>query len=115
MTSVHAAPAWRAAIAVAWPWVPDEYAMTPRAISSGVSEKTMFAAPRILNAPPVCRFSHLKTAEVPDSESKVRDVRTGVRRAIGAMRAAASSMLGRVGARDIEVMLPYCHILVPIK
>ena len=38
-----------------------------------------FAAPRILNAPPRWKFSHLKNTLAPASESKVREVNTGVR------------------------------------
>src|SRR5438552_9156232 len=70
--------------------------MSPLARSASESEKTRFAAPRILNAPPFCRFSHLKKALTPDSASKVLDVRTGVLWAIARMRAAASRTIARV-------------------
>src|SRR5271166_4693670 len=55
-------------------------------------EKMKFEAPRILNAPPRWKFSHLKNAWIPARESKVRDVNTGVRCAIGRMRSAAARM-----------------------
>src|SRR5580698_10245395 len=51
-----------------------------------------FDAPRILNAPPVCRFSHLKNASIPAAASKPREVITGVHLAMGRMREMASRM-----------------------
>src|SRR5260370_12087596 len=59
-------------------------------------EKMRFAAPRILNAPPFWKFSHLKNAFTPDSASKACEVRTGVRRAMGRIRSAASRIMGGV-------------------
>ncbi len=87
---VQAAPTWRAASAVACAWFPEEYATTAFGLSS---EKTRFDAPRILNAPPVCRFSHLKKVRTPDAESNDREVSTGVRCAMGRMRTAASRIM----------------------
>src|SRR6185503_6413009 len=55
-----------------------------------------FAAPRILNAPPFCMFSHLKNTFAPASRSKLCEFRTGVRRAIGFMRWAAARMSSSV-------------------
>src|SRR5579864_5008805 len=51
-----------------------------------------FEAPRILKAPPRWKFSHLKNACTPASESKVRELKTGVLCAIGRMRSAAARM-----------------------
>src|ERR1017187_1561955 len=62
----------------------------PRATASGVSERIRLAAPRILKAPPRCRFSHLKKAWVPAAESKPAEVITGVLRARGRIRSAAA-------------------------
>src|SRR5262249_41029075 len=70
-------------------WLPDENATTPFFFSSSVIEKTKLAAPRILNAPPVWKFSHLKNASTPEAALNPREVNTGVLRAIGAIRAAA--------------------------
>jgi len=46
-------------------------------------------APRILNAPPRWKFSHLKNALSPAAWSNKREVSTGVRWAIGLIRLAA--------------------------
>jgi hypothetical protein len=76
--------------------LPDENATTPFGSLSFGIEKTKFDAPRILNAPPVWRFSHLKYAATPEALSKLRDVITGVRLAIGLMRSAAFAMSAKV-------------------
>src|SRR5579862_2825417 len=55
-----------------------------------------FDAPRILNAPPFWKFSHLKNAETPAAASKLAEVITGVRFAIGWMRSAALRMSSKV-------------------
>src|SRR5579872_904608 len=55
-----------------------------------------FVAPRILNAPPFCMFSHLKKTFAPASRSKLCEFKTGVRRAIGFMRWAAVRMSSMV-------------------
>src|SRR5579872_719709 len=55
-----------------------------------------FAAPRILNAPPFCMFSHLKYVATPASRSKLCEFKTGVRRAMGRIRSAASRMSSTV-------------------
>src|SRR5882724_12605067 len=75
--------------------------MSPLARSAWESEKTRLAAPRILNAPPFCRFSHLKNALTPDAASKVLEVRTGVFWAMGRMRAAASRTIASVTFKGI--------------
>jgi len=49
-----------------------------------------FDAPRILKAPPVWKFSHLKNASTPASALKVREVITGVRLAMERMRTEAA-------------------------
>src|SRR5438477_7355773 len=59
-------------------------------------EYTKFDAPRILNAPPVWKFSHLKNAVTLASASKPRECMTGVRLAIGRMRSEASRMSSKV-------------------
>src|SRR5689334_13818328 len=62
-----------------------------------------FAAPRILNAPPFCMFSHLKKTFAPASRSKLYECSTGVRRAIGFMRSAAARMSSMVTGAAIVV------------
>jgi len=49
-----------------------------------------FDAPRILNAPPVWRFSHLKNASIPAAALNPRELITGVHLAMGRMRKLAS-------------------------
>src|SRR6185312_6314874 len=53
-------------------------------------------APRNLNAPPRCRFSHLKKSSPLAFASAVREVITGVRCAMPSMRCAAASMSSKV-------------------
>src|SRR6266404_2391559 len=96
ITSVAGMPRNCAAIATACAWFPEECATTPGpSLSSGI-ESTKFEAPRILNAPPVWRFSHLKNADTPASVSKLREVMTGVRFAMGRIRSAAHRMSANV-------------------
>src|SRR5271168_2269689 len=90
ITRVAAIPQYCAAMATACAWLPEENATTPRFRSSEERLKIKFAAPRILNAPPVCRFSHLKNPVSPDALSKLDDVITGVLFTMGAIRTAAS-------------------------
>jgi len=54
-------------------------------------------APRILNEPVFCRFSHLKKSRAPAMAFRDADVRTGVRWILGAMRACAARMVSHVG------------------
>src|ERR1700735_335953 len=61
--------------------------------------------PGILNAPPVCRFSHLKKTRIRAASSKSGDVSTGVRLASGRMRTAAARILAGVTCSHI---LDYC-------
>ena len=67
-----------------------------------------FAAPRNLNAPPFCMFSHLKKVVTPASRSKLCEFMTGVRRAIDRIRSAAARMssmvtvVSRVGDRKFQ-------------
>jgi len=101
MTIVAAAPTCFAAIAVACAWFPEEKATTPARSAASGSPRIRFAAPRILNAPPRCRFSHLKNTRVPARASNPAEVITGVRRASGAIRPAAARTSSGVIARSI--------------
>ena len=64
-------PRIRAASASAWAWLPEEWVATPREASSSESESTALHAPRNLNAPTFCRFSHLKNRLAPVISSSV--------------------------------------------
>ena len=44
-------PAWRAAHATAWPWLPALAAITPASRSASERNASRFTAPRTLNAP----------------------------------------------------------------
>src|SRR6185295_129395 len=59
-------------------------------------ENTKLAAPRILNAPPVWKFSHLKNAVTPASASNPWERITGVRFAIFRMRSLAARISSKV-------------------
>src|ERR1019366_1912346 len=80
-------------------------ATTPRASDSVESDSTRLAAPRILKAPPRCRFSHLKKTRVPASASNPAEVNTGVRRANGRIRTAAARTSSAWMARGIPLSL----------
>ena len=69
----------------------------PRATSCSVRERIALDAPRILNEPVFCRFSHLKKSRAPAMAFRDADVRTGVRWILGAMRACAAKMASHVG------------------
>ena len=51
ITTLAEQPTWRAAKATAMAWLPALTAVTPRAISSGVSARALSSAPRALNVP----------------------------------------------------------------
>src|SRR4051794_159467 len=72
-----------------------------RGVRAGSSCRSTFIAPRSLNAPPVCRFSHLKKTSQPVRASKAAERMTGVRRMCGAMRAAAATTSPNTGMRGL--------------
>src|SRR4051794_21105829 len=80
-----------AASEIACAWLPDENATTPARRCRSSNRESALNAPRNLNAPMRWKFSHLKKSVAPVSASAVRDVRTGVRCACPAMRAAAAA------------------------
>jgi hypothetical protein len=69
----------------------------PRAACSSVRERIAFDAPRILNEPVFCMFSHLKKSCAPVMTFKDADVRTGVRWILVEMRACAARIASQVG------------------
>ena len=64
ITITAGAPSVFAASATAWPWLPDEYVITPRRRLSAGNCAIMLNAPRILKAPIGWRFSHFRKREV---------------------------------------------------
>ena len=104
MTTVAGIERRRAARARAAPWLPEEWVQTPP-VPDGASEpaieSTALLAPRNLNAPARCRFSHLKATSAPTSRSISRLVTTGVRRTCGAIRRAAASTSAKPGTSRV--------------
>jgi hypothetical protein len=85
-------PSSRAANAMACAWLPDENATTPARRWLSVKRDKALKAPRNLNAPMRCRFSHLKNSSAPSSSLAVRELTTGVRWAWpSSVRAAAAT------------------------
>jgi hypothetical protein len=95
----QATPRARAAAATPWAWLPAEAQTTPAAQPASPSAASFAAAPRTLKDPVRWRFSALRTTSPPARSEKVRDERTGVRRAIVSTtgRAATMSSLVTVG------------------
>ena len=81
-----------AASAMAWAWFPDEKVNTPARRCSSVKRASALQAPRNLKAPARWKFSHLKNSCALVRALAVREVSTGVRCAMPAMRAAAAWM-----------------------
>ena len=79
MTITLGMPRMRAASAVAWAWLPEENAITPRSRCAGLNFASALKAPRNLKAPMRWKFSALKKIRAPVRSSAVREVSTGVR------------------------------------
>src|SRR3954471_8443930 len=90
-------PASRAAHATAWPWFPALAATTPAARCSAERVAMRLTAPRIFNAPLRWRFSAFTRTPRAARRDSVSDGKTGVTRAIPAIRARAASMSARLG------------------
>src|ERR1700729_3907708 len=89
--TIHAGtPRHLAAQATAAPWLPLDWVTMPWRTSSSEREKIAFEAPRILNEPVFCRFSHLKKMRAPTSASMDEEVMIGARWMRGLMRACAA-------------------------
>src|SRR6185295_18680921 len=69
----------------------------------GSSCSSTFIAPRNLNEPPVCRFSHLKYTSQPTRASKAAERMTGVRDTWGPMRDAAATTSENSGMRGVTI------------
>src|SRR5712692_6110165 len=97
MTIQAGTPRHAAAQATAAPWLPLDCVTIPFDASFSVRERIAFEAPRILNEPVSCRFSHLKKSCAPVIAFRDAEVRTGVRRILGEMRAWAARMAPQLG------------------
>src|SRR5215203_5622801 len=106
-------PAWRAAHATAWPWLPALAATTPASRSASERRESRFTAPRTLNAPVRWRFSALSQTSRPAMRDKVSELYTGVSRATPAIRSRASRMSAAVGAISVSFNLEHPHHYFP--
>src|SRR5690606_28244606 len=91
ITIVAGIPRRLAASETAIAWLPEEKATTPRRRWSGESCDKVLKAPRNLNAPPCCRFSHLKKTWAARRASSAALLSTGVRTAWPSSRSAAAA------------------------
>ena len=92
MYTVAVQPSIAAASATPCAWLPALAATTPLARSASVSRAILVYAPRILNEPVRCRFSHLRYAGPPTSRLSGRDDSIGVYRTTPSSNAAAASI-----------------------
>src|ERR1700712_2057532 len=92
MYTVASQPSIAAARATPCAWLPALAATTPLARSSSVSRAILVYAPRILNDPGRCRFSHLRYAGPPTSRLSGRDDSIGVYRTTPRSNSAAASI-----------------------
>src|SRR3954463_3757676 len=91
MNTVARAPSSRAASATPWAWLPALAATTPRARSASLRRAIRVYAPRILNEPVRCRFSHLSQTGPPTRSASARECSCGVRRTTPSSSRAADS------------------------
>src|SRR3954452_21833552 len=91
MNTVALAPSRRAARATPCAWLPALAATTPRARSASVSREMRVYAPRILNDPVRCRFSHLSHTGPPTRSASPRECHSGVCRTTSPRSSAAAS------------------------
>ncbi len=78
MNTVAAMPSIDAASATPCAWLPALAATTPRARCASSSRASRVYAPRILNEPVRCRFSHFSHTGPPASSDSAREPATGV-------------------------------------
>src|SRR5260370_34248993 len=90
MTIQAGTPRHAATQATAAPWLPLDRVTMPFDTSFSVRERMAFEAPRVLKEPVFCRFSHLKKSCAPLMPFREAEVRIGVRRILGEIRAWAS-------------------------
>src|SRR5260370_41221540 len=96
--TIHAGtPSHAAAQATAAPWFPLGCGTIPFATCFSVRERIAFEAPRILNEPVLCRFSHLKKIWALVIAFKEAAVKTGVRWIRGSRGACAARMVSQLG------------------
>ena len=96
MYTTASMPSICAASATPCAWLPALAATTPRAFSSsGIRDRRVYA-PRILNEPARCRFSHLRTTGAPATSDIARNGCTGVRVTTPSSSRAAARTSSRV-------------------
>ncbi len=92
MNTVAATSSAAAALATAWPWLPEECVTTPARRAAGSSWRSALVAPRSLKLPVRCNGSGLSRIVPPVSASSAGLRSIGVRTMCGAMRAWAAAM-----------------------
>src|ERR1700712_1340086 len=107
MYTVASQPSIAAARATPCAWLPALAATTPLARSSSVSRAILVYAPRILNDPGRCRFSHLRYAGPPTSRLSGRDDSIGVYRTTPWSNSAAASISSTLIESDTAPMAPH--------
>ena len=99
MTMVAGTPKDDAAQATPWAWFPAEEATTGQRSPRSIMAESLFVAPRILNEPVFCRFSHLRYTLPPHMREKVEErsssvwCRMGLRRFEAAMISLSSGLM----------------------
>ena len=91
MTMVALMPNMAAAYATPCAWFPAEDATTAQRSPRSIMEAILLLAPRSLNAPVFCRFSHLRYISPPVMRENVVEWSNSVRCTIPFMRPAAFS------------------------
>ena len=91
MNTVAAMPSACAARATPCAWLPALAATTPRARCSASNRAILVYAPRILNEPVRCRFSHLNQTGPAHSSDSAREPAIGVVDTIPASSSRAAS------------------------
>src|SRR5690242_10618594 len=96
MTTVARTPAERAAHASACAWFPADTVTTPRARAAASKPLTAFRAPRALNEPVFCKFSHLRKRVTPTGSPTRAAESVGVTWTRPAMRSRAARIVESV-------------------
>ncbi len=95
-------PRWRAAVAIASPWLPAEAVVTSTTDGrSSFKRRSALAAPRILNDPVACTISSFSQISAPVASDSQGDRMSGVRHARPSIRRVAARMSSRDGATDM--------------
>src|SRR5258708_10281108 len=110
MNTVALQPSIWAASATPCAWFPALAATTPRARSASVSREIRTYAPRILNDPVRCMFSHLRYTGPPTSSDRWRDCSSGVTTATSRSSSRAARISSTVTGCTRQVCQTPCRL-----